>query len=402
MKTKLRTQFLAIFVVLLVLPIAYSLSSSEFRSSRSENVYAVDFVESFLPVVLGENDNVPFATATSSIPSTSTPTATNTPLPTDTPSPTDTPTPTDTPSPTDTPTPTDTPSPMATSTPTEEPGSTFTPTPTDVGTATNTPMPTITPTPTEESGPPSIVTFTADDSTISAGGSTYLKWTISGPVSSLELDPIGPLPLDTVKYQVSPSETTTYTLIAGNNFGSDMVELKTEVVENQELLAFDWKKPVLKSNHGFPLTAPMANGDWTAPVNFAEGKLYIRAIINSQPIPQSMRLQFCLWQLDDYSIENCTLEKVVEGTSGNEVRWQAPLSNLYRKNGVPIDFSEPRIRYGFAIKNSAGLPVSDYLDYNWGGENPDEWFPLDIRFTVVVVAKDAEFSGWGNYEAPEQ
>jgi hypothetical protein len=50
-----------------------------------------------------------------------------------------------------------------------------------------------------------------------------------------------------------------------------------------------------------------------------------------------------------------------------------------------------------AIKNSDGQPVSDIGDWNWSGEDPDAWYPIDWRFTAVVVAKDAEFSGWGNY-----
>jgi hypothetical protein len=38
--------------------------------------------------------------------------------------------------------------------------------------------------------------------------------------------------------------------------------------------------------------------------------------------------------------------------------------------------------------------VSDNNNWNWAGENPDEWYPLDLRFTVVVVAKGSTFSGW--------
>jgi len=30
----------------------------------------------------------------------------------------------------------------------------------------------------------------------------------------------------------------------------------------------------------------------------------------------------------------------------------------------------------------------------------DEWYPLDFRFTVVVVAKGGGFSGWDTYLNP--
>ena len=41
--------------------------------------------------------------------------------------------------------------------------------------------------------------------------------------------------------------------------------------------------------------------------------------------------------------------------------------------------------------------MSNYNGWNWNGEDPTEWYPLDMRYTVVVVAKGATFSGWGNY-----
>ena len=49
------------------------------------------------------------------------------------------------------------------------------------------------------------------------------------------------------------------------------------------------------------------------------------------------------------------------------------------------------------MRNRYNLPVSDKQGWNWNGENPDNWYPLDLRFTVVVVEKGAGFSGWDNY-----
>jgi hypothetical protein len=67
------------------------------------------------------------------------------------------------------------------------------------------------------------------------------------------------------------------------------------------------------------------------------------------------------------------------------------------KNGVALDWTKPPDRNGVVIKNSAGKPVSRYSGWNWNGENPDHWFPMDLRFTVVVVAKGQSFSGWDKY-----
>lgn len=71
--------------------------------------------------------------------------------------------------------------------------------------------------------------------------------------------------------------------------------------------------------------------------------------------------------------------------------WEKPVQELWKKDDKIIDWPRPRQRYGFAIKNSQGKPVSDYRGWNWNGEDPDEWYPLDAQMAVVVVAKGASF-----------
>ncbi|MBN1963411.1 MAG: hypothetical protein JW910_02120 [Anaerolineae bacterium] len=115
-----------------------------------------------------------------------TPTFTPTFTPTDTPTPTETFTPTatftSTASPTDTPTdtvtPSDTPTPTDTFTPTDTP--TWTPTATFTPIATDTPTYTITP------AGPSILSFTADNYQVVAGGVTILRWTTVADTATLE------------------------------------------------------------------------------------------------------------------------------------------------------------------------------------------------------------------------
>jgi hypothetical protein len=81
------------------------------------------------------------------------------------------------------------------------------------------------------------------------------------------------------------------------------------------------------------------------------------------------------------------------------------MDEMWQKNEVPIDWTMPRSRNGVAIKTTNGIPVSDYNNWNWGcGPDltncvpaPEQWYPMDLRFTVVVVEKDKSFSGWDNY-----
>jgi hypothetical protein len=172
---------------------------------------------------------------------------------------------------------------------------------------------------------------------------------------------------------------------------------------DDELVVVDWDELVTKADRGFPRDyspSEEINGDWTQPINFAEGRFYFRVEIFSQPVPQEMLLQLCFWQAvgeNDVALENCAKKETVWGTPGNVVIWSSDIEDMSKKDGIPIDWTRPRSRIGIAIKNNQDLPVSDIGDWNWNGEDPDAWYPIDWRFTAVVVAKDAEFSGWGNY-----
>jgi hypothetical protein len=166
----------------------------------------------------------------------------------------------------------------------------------------------------------------------------------------------------------------------------------------EELLVFDWNKLVEQSHHGFPWDVPpmpSANGNWVTPINFAEGTLYLRAEVRGMPTHKDMLLQFCFWQYESTN-EECTGMKPVS-FKGNTVvvTWSQTVNSMWEKS--PIDWTQPRHRNGVAIKNTAGKAVSDYSGWNWNGEDPFEWYPMDLRFTVVVVEKDKAFSGWDNY-----
>ncbi len=164
----------------------------------------------------------------------------------------------------------------------------------------------------------------------------------------------------------------------------------------KELVIFDWNKPVPKSLGGFPrFVPPPQNGNWKSPVNYAEGTFYVRVQVKKQPKPQNMRIQFCMWQ-DNLSRENCSTHGNVKGTPGNVVTWSLPVSKMWKKNGKAIDYTRSRQGISAPIWNQKS-PVSNYTGFNWGGENPDLWYPLDMRMTVVVVAKGATFSGWDKF-----
>ncbi len=143
-----------------------------------------------------------------------------------------------------------------------------------------------------------------------------------------------------------------------------------------ELLVYDWNRPVVESDKGFPRdTPPMAsaNGDWTKPTNYAEGTLYFRVQIFNMPQNKKMQTQFCVWQ-DKHNREQCADRYKFTVTPGIVITWSDKITDLWSKPGRPlIDWSEPRYRWGFVIRNEAGKPVAPM--FNWSGEDPKEWYP---------------------------
>lgn len=256
------------------------------------------------------------------------------------------------------------------------------------------------PTPTPQGEPPRIIGFTAQPATINRGDSATLSWEVEGQVTNLRINNGVGNVTGKSSVEVTPDATTTYRLEATNSAGTSTATVTVTVNSggggDTEMIVYDWNGLVTEAEHGFPRdTPPMesANGNWTQPVNFAEGTFYYRVEIRSQPEPQDMLLQFCVWQ-DNHTLENCGPKEAVRGTRGNVVTWSGKLEDMWMKNGNPIDWSRPRQRWGVAIKNKEGKPVSDLKDWNWNGEDPKKWYPIDWRFTVVVVAKGATFSGW--------
>jgi hypothetical protein len=256
---------------------------------------------------------------------------------------------------------------MATSTSTPTLTATATDTPTDTPTATSTDTPTATPTDTPTATP----TATATDTP------TATATTVSTATATRTPTPTR-TPRATATATLTPSPTAT-------------------LAPGEELLVFDLNQEVTVDDHGFPWDKPpLANGDWTQPINFAEGTLYLRVEIFDQPVPQNMKLEFCVWQANN-TLENCSSRVSVSGQTGTIVTWSTPVKQMWKKDGQPINWALPRTRNGVAIRNSTGDPVSDFSGWDWSGELPGEWYPLDMRFTVVVVEKGAGFSGWDSY-----
>ena len=318
--------------------------------------------------------------------------------------------------PTVTPMPEPTATATATATPTNTP--TFTPTPT--ATATSTPTATATP---EGEPPPNIVFFkNVSHPVILAGEEAQLTWQVTGTYSKLTIDKgVGDVTNKSF-VMVSPSETTSYKLTVEYEGGEPITKRALVGVgtTGSEKVAFLWDGQFTEAENGFPRHQPPdSNDNWTLPPNFAEGTLYFRIYLANQPVAQNMKLQYCVWQKDldtgdPFGRENCADSVNILGEQGTEVTWWTEVGEMWMKNNLPIDWTRERNRDGWAIKNSSGCPVTrldipaavvpgvcpigdDGKLVDWSGEDPKEWFPMDVCVQVVAVGKGNAFSGWSNY-----
>jgi len=177
--------------------------------------------------------------------------------------------------------------------------------------------------------------------------------------------------------------------------------LQAQGNQADEKLVFNWNQPVLKAHSGFAQEKPTIaahNGNWTVPPNFANGTLYFRARVISIPKQQpGMKLGFCFWQQKPKWGEECSKNTPVAGVPGTDVTWTQTLSSLNAINGDHINWAFDRWKQGFVVRNARGKPVSNKLNFNWSGENPANWYPMNIHYTVVLVAPGGSFSGWQNY-----
>ncbi len=155
---------------------------------------------------------------------------------------------------------------------------------------------------------------------------------------------------------------------------------------------------ITKSMSGFVMEVPQgaANANWVTGqyAGFANGTLYYRARIISIPKNQNrMKFGFCVWQ-SKFTREECSGQWLT-GAPGFETTWSHKLSDMWVKKS--IDWAQPRQRDGFIVRNSKNTPVSSKKGWNWGGDNPDNWYPMQIHYTVVLVKAGGSFDGWQNY-----
>jgi len=310
-------------------------------------------------------------------------------------------------------------SPMpSTAMPTNVASPTTTATQTATATATSTATATATQTPaaTDAPGTPKIETFAVFPGYVPIGQSATLIFNVTGSPDSVEISPdIGDVSGKSSASTGLLTENKVFVLTALKaGYAPVTANVVARVVEGNQVVVYDWNRPVTQLQRGFPRTVPLDNSDWTQPIDFASGTMYWRLEIRSQPVPQYMNLQYCIWQAiegEQKLREMCGKKIDVMGTPGTVATWSRKIQDFSVLSNEPIDWTVERKTNGVAIKNQQGCAVTDLPGVGctdaegnwipWGGEDPEDWYNLDWRFTAVIVAEGATFAGWDYFIGTE-
>ena len=149
--------------------------------------------------------------------------------------------------------------------------------------------------------------------------------------------------------------------------------------------------------------------NWLTPDNYYSGQFYFRYEILSQPTSRACQMQFVIWQ--DWNYPTSWLEQASPLTTvygpGSIITTNSSPATWWQYNGQPLDFSRPADFYKFGVmvwsadpsgriaQYLADRPEVDIYDEIWADRF--DWFPLQVRFTIVAVSAGSTFSGWENY-----
>jgi len=198
--------------------------------------------------------------------------------------------------------------------------------------------------------------------------------------------------------------------LASDADASDSSARPDSVAQSAELLVLDVNPWIYGTDPakagGFPSrTSDFANGDWTKPVDYTHGTFYHRLEMRKMPTPKSMIIPFCMHQ-NQYELEMCgpnspRFTGPASGAPPVVVTWTSRIDDMWVLNDVAFDWSKPRYSIFLAIRKSPDEYISPYPQLNdgiaWAGEDPYDWYPMEMRFTTVVVAAGGTFSGWKTY-----
>jgi tetratricopeptide (TPR) repeat protein len=132
--------------------------------------------------------------------------------------------------------------------------------------------------------------------------------------------------------------------------------------------------------------------DWQTPVNYASGVVYQRLEVTKKPSSEVVTYQLCLVPNDDIAIKPaCSRASGLEFSETGVYVFKQPLSEFYQYDN--IDWSRGISNLMVILRDQNGNPV-DTVFSSERGQDLDLYYPMNVRYSVVLVPAGGAFLGW--------
>ncbi len=132
--------------------------------------------------------------------------------------------------------------------------------------------------------------------------------------------------------------------------------------------------------------------NWQTPVDYAGGVVYQRLEVSVKPSSETVTYQLCLVPNDDISIKPaCSRAGGLEFSEAGVYTFAQPLSEFYQYSNV--DWSRGISNLMVILRDQNGNPI-DTVFSRERERDLDLYYPMNVRYSVVVVPLGGAFVGW--------
>jgi tetratricopeptide (TPR) repeat protein len=132
--------------------------------------------------------------------------------------------------------------------------------------------------------------------------------------------------------------------------------------------------------------------NWQAPTNYAGGTVYQRLEVSRKPSNETVTYQLCLVPNDDIAIKPaCSRARGLSFSDIGVYTSQQLLSEFYQYDN--IDWTRGISNLMVIVRDKDGNPV-DSTFARERGQDLGLYYPMEVRYSVVVVPAGGAFRGW--------
>jgi tetratricopeptide (TPR) repeat protein len=135
-----------------------------------------------------------------------------------------------------------------------------------------------------------------------------------------------------------------------------------------------------------------ARQNWQTPTNYAAGVIYQRLEVSGKPSNEVVTYQLCLVPNDDISVKpTCSRAEELEFNDIGVYESQQALGEFYQYDN--INWRKGISNLMVILRDERGNPI-DTAFARESGRTLDLYYPMNVRYSVVLVPPGGSFRGW--------